>query len=248
MPVALKDCRYGRMMFLPNDNCMGRMLAGYGEFSEEEIELFRRIVRPWDAVVDAGANIGCMTIPLAQMVGVNGLVLSFEPQRGLYYLLCGNLALNGLMHTVQAYNAALGAAGGQIRVPDLDFEAEQNFGGLSIEGRDSGYLVPLLRLDDLQFDRLRLIKADVEGMEADMLLGAQETIAKHRPFLYVENDRPLKTERLLGLMVGMDYRLYEHNPRYLPEGNCLFPEMRSCNVLGVPCETSLDGFGLPQIG
>lgn len=33
-----------------------------------------------------------------------------------------------------------------------------------------------------------LIKIDVEGMEADVIRGARETIARHSPVLYLENN------------------------------------------------------------
>lgn len=222
------------MIFLDNDVYQGRMLDEYGEYSEEEVDLFRRIVRPNDIVIEAGANIGTLTIPLARMVRPAGGVLAFEAQRALFYLLCGNVALNGLHKTACPILNALGAAEGMINVPSLDYTAEVNFGGLSLGGTD-GEPQLVTTIDAVRGLRpIRLIKADVEGMEAEVLAGARETIARDYPFLYVENDREENSARLLGMMADFGYRLYRHQPRYLPAGNTLFPNMVSLNVLGVP--------------
>jgi hypothetical protein len=72
----------------------------------------------------------------------------------------------------------------------------------SVSANDNGYPVPIATIDSMfdQLPALRLLKADVEGMETEILTGARETIAKHRPFLYVENERPDSSERLLGIM------------------------------------------------
>ena len=47
--------------------------------------------------------------------------------------------------------------------------------------------VSVLRLDDaLQLRRLDVLKIDVESGEYDMLLGAERTIRRHQPLIYVE--------------------------------------------------------------
>ena len=60
--LRVKACRYGVMMYLPNDQYIGKSLDLYGEFSEDEIAIFRQIVRPGATVIDVGANIGCHTV------------------------------------------------------------------------------------------------------------------------------------------------------------------------------------------
>ena len=64
------------------------------------------LIEPGDVVVDVGADIGALTVPLARAVGPAGRVLAFEPQPTVFQNLCANLALNDLLH-VQAFNAAL---------------------------------------------------------------------------------------------------------------------------------------------
>jgi FkbM family methyltransferase len=244
MSVEIKECRHGRMMFLANDIYMGKMLSEYGEYSEEEVDLFKQLVRHGDIVIEAGSNIGCHTIPLAKIVGPEGLLLAFEPQRTLYHMLCGNLALNGLSDRVLAFWAAVGDRDGTVAMPAVDYDASSNFGGISVVPGDR---VRLGTIDHFALGAVRLIKADVEGMEAEVLLGAKETIARCRPLIYVENDRPKKSELLLEILADMSYRAFHHAPRYLPSGNRLFPDMVSLNVLGIPREMDVVSINLEEI-
>lgn len=242
----VKKCRYGEMIYQTNDAYIGRSLDLYGEFSEGEAELFARLVQPGDTVIDVGANIGAHTVALAQFVGPKGRVFAFEPQRILYYCLCGNVALNNLSNT-WCHQAAAGPAPGTIKVPELNYAADNNFGGLGLD-RDfrniATYTVPLIRIDDMKLARCRLIKADVEGMEKKVLEGAVELIRAHRPMLYVEDDREEKSAELRTFIDSLGYVMYTHrpplfNPRnYLGNAQNVFGQIISLNLFCHPRETA----------
>ena len=51
------------------DLYIGTSLMLYGEWAEAEVQVFRRLVRAGDTVVDAGAHVGSLTLPLARLVG-----------------------------------------------------------------------------------------------------------------------------------------------------------------------------------
>ena len=238
----LKRCRYGTMVYPANDLYIGRSLDLYGEFSEGEVALFRRIVKPGDTVLDIGANIGAHTIPLAQLAGRTGHVVALEPQRLLYYCLCGNVVMNNL-NNVDCRQAAAGAAAGLLSVPELDYDAEQNFGGLDLRHEYTGlatYNVPVTPIDDLGLQRCNLIKIDVEGMEKEVLQGAAATIRQCKPILYVEDDRPDKSAELRGVIHELDYVLYQHRPPYFNPANLsnnqenVFPNIASFNLFCYP--------------
>jgi hypothetical protein len=55
-------------------------------------------------------------------------------------------------------------------------------------------------IDDLQLERCRLIKLDVEGMELEALLVASDTIRRLQAILYLENDRKEDAEELESLV------------------------------------------------
>ena len=46
-----------------------------------------------------------------------------------------------------------------------------------------------------------------------------ELIRRHRPSLYVENDRPAKSANLIAHLLGERYRLYFHGSRLFNPGN-----------------------------
>jgi FkbM family methyltransferase len=181
---------------------------------------------------------------LAKLVGPHGTVIAFEPQRAMFYLLCANLALNEQFQ-VRAYRAAAGSAVGAIKVPRIDHRADANFGGVSLHASGPGEDVPLIVVDGFPLASLRLLKIDVEGMEAEVLLGARQTIARHRPILYVENDRREKSAALIGLIRGFGYDLYWDLPTLFNPNNFagrsenVFPGTISINLLCIPEELKI---------
>ena len=227
----LSRCRYGTMLYPPRDHFIGRSLELYGEFSEAEVALFRQLIRPGQTVVDVGANVGTHTLPLAQLVGADGRVLAFEPQRWLYYCLCANVALNDLTNVV-CHEAAIGESRGSLVVPELDYAAGGNYGGLELGDVNPGgwsYTVPLERIDDLKLTQCHFIKIDVEGMEKQVLAGAVETIRRFQPLLYVEDDRREKSAELRAFLQSLGYQLFLHGPPLFNPNNFLG---RRDNVFG----------------
>jgi FkbM family methyltransferase len=235
----LKPCRHGLLLYNIHDMYIGRSLDLYGEFSEGEIELFGQFLKPGMVAVEVGANIGAHTVFLAQRVGPTGHVLAFEPQRVVYQTLCANLALNSITN-VRAWNAAVGAAAGEIVVPSLDYRQERNYGGLGLGGYAHGERVPLLTLDSLQLPACHLLKIDVEGMEEAVLEGARETVRRLKPILYVENDRRDKAAALIRLIDSLDYHMYWHTPplfnpqNYAGNNENAFGAIVSVNMLCCP--------------
>jgi FkbM family methyltransferase len=151
--------------------------------------VFAQLLSPGDVVFEVGANIGAHTVQLASLVGDNGQVHALEPQRIIFQLLCANVALNDAFN-VRAYQVAVGQCGGTSKVPPIDYRRPgSNFGGVSLIGCAAGEDVPLIALDSLASPALRLLKIDVEGMKLAVIAGARRQIVRHRPGLYVENDR-----------------------------------------------------------
>ena len=205
----LIEGRHGRFLANPQDMYLGRSMITYGEFSELEWQLLDQLVKPGSVVIEAGSNMGAFTVPLAKKAGRGGLVYAFEPQLSVFQQMCANLALNDLMN-VQAFNAGCGDEPGWMPIVRFVPTKERNYGGLSLDSLkgDSIVRVRIERLDDaLDPPRLDLIKADVEGMEAQVLRGAAGLIKKFRPILYVEAHHPKDAPELIRLLQDMDYAL-----------------------------------------
>ena len=136
------------------------------------------------------------------------------------------------------------------------------WGGIRIEHLKSaakpagqlGQIVPVFPLDEVyDLNRLRLIKIDVEGMELDVLHGAERTIGRFRPILYVENEFPERSEPLLRRLSELDYATYWHvvsffNPRnFRKNPDNLFGQGTCVNNLCVPTELKGEIRGLRAV-
>lgn len=250
--LRLRQCRHGPMLFATNDTYIGQSLYLYGEFSPSEGALFEGLVEPGHTIIDAGANVGCFTVLFSKLTGPNGRVFAFEPQRVIYQLLCANLALNGARN-VEARQNGLGSTAASYRLPEIDYECPGNFGAPSLTQDGQGEIVIVMTIDDLDLDACHLIKADVQGMEADVLAGAVRTIARFRPLLYLENDTKGKSETLLQALLDLDYRAYWHLPplfemeNYFEEPLNVFGSTVSVNLLCVPRGSDLAVTGLREV-
>lgn len=248
----LRVCRYGLMLYNHNDIYVGRSFDLYGQFSEGEVECFRQVVRKGDTVLDIGANIGAHTLPLAMIVGDEGAVYAFEPLRLSFQTLCANMALNSIT-CVRCYPLALDEKEGMIDVPVPDPREEHNFGGIGLGSYHGGETMPVARVDGFELKRCRLIKVDVEGMELGVLKGAEDTIRRLKPALYVENDRKEKSEALARYIDSLDYNMYWHRPPLYDEDNFLrnpenvFPGVISQNMLCLHKKAKQQITGLERI-
>jgi FkbM family methyltransferase len=240
----LRRCRHGLMAFLAADDTIGRALDLYGEFAESENQVMSLLLQGGDTAIDVGANVGTVSLALAQGVGPSGTVWAFEPQRLVFQALCATLTLNDLTH-VRAHHAAVGRTAGMVRVPALDPRRPANFGGVRIGGPGESDLVPLLTIDALQLLRCKLLKIDAEGMDYDVLLGAAATVERTRPHIYLEAQAQPATALALAWLQERNYRCYWHFAGFFAPDNYnrvaenIFGGRGDVNVLALPAETGL---------
>lgn len=226
------ESSYGRMICNKNDY-ISQVISRYGEWEPDAILIWKKFLQPGMTVLDVGANIGAHTLALSRLVGENGKVLAFEPQRFIFYMLAGVAAINSLTN-VWCYQKAVSNKEGSIFVTDLDMEQNYNFGGFSLSeplyGQPrslGGEHVSVITIDSLDLKECHFIKVDVEGMEENVLRGAQKTISKYCPIIYVENNRPNKSESLTKFIRNQDYKIYvdkqdvENNLLCVPVGSSM---------------------------
>ena len=248
----LAQTRYGPMLYNRFDKYVGGSIAAYGEFSEGEAAMFGQLVGAGSLVIEAGANIGAHTVHLAQLVGEQGAIYAFEPQRVVFQTLCANLSLNQLVN-VTARQQGLGRSLGEMVLPNVDPRIENNFGGLSLLQAGQGEKVAIVTIDSLALPRCDLIKVDVEGMEEEVLAGALNTIAQFRPTLYLENDRVEKSASLIRFLQSLNYKIWWHlsplfNPNNFAKNSTnIFGSIVSINILCQPAESAKPVNGLREI-
>ena len=161
---------------------------------ESELENMYKIVDslPDDAVIiDGGANIGFVTVPLARRKPT-AKIISFEAQRRLFYALAGTVAINDL-YNVFVYNIALGNEFGVAKMPDINYGVVEDFGSMAIASTQEGmphvldsHSTSMTTIDALNLSKLDFIKLDIEGFEPQALMGALHTIKTHRPWMWIE--------------------------------------------------------------
>ena len=233
--TALIQGRDGLMMFNWKDNFIGASLAAYGEYSYAEQELFAQLIKPTDIVIEAGSHIGTHTIGLSRMCKE---LYAFEPQRLCFQMLCGNLALAECQN-VYAEQKVVGAILGRtmaVPTPDPSLEGA-NTGGVILPGVTEGEPVKTVTIDSLGLVP-NFIKADVEEMEWDVVMGGLETIERYHPILYLESNHSHR--RLVDLVVDLGYTPYWHLPPFYNPKNFfgveedIFKGMVSTNMLCLP--------------
>jgi FkbM family methyltransferase len=164
-------------------------------------------------VVDAGANIGLVAVPIAHAVRARrGLVHAFEVQRMMSYALCGAAALNDLENLI-VHCQALGAAVGEIGIARPDYSQPQDFGTFSLLDNvgPSVDRIAVVTIDSLDLPRLDFLKIDVEGMEIDVLKGARQSVQRSEPWVWVEYWK-VDREEIKAQFAGLEYKFYLIDP------------------------------------
>jgi FkbM family methyltransferase len=233
------------MRALSEDRFITPCLEVYGEYSREEWLVLEQLAKPGMTVVEAGANIGSLTVPLARRCAP-GILYAFEPQKFVLGLLCDNLRLNGITN-VKPILAGCGAEEGTAVVPNVDYAHSGNFGAVSLVDQGEGDLVKIMPIDGLNLAACGLIKIDVEGAELATLDGASKTIRQHRPVLYVENAFPNEQGAVIEKIASMDYDLYWHCPPLVDamnfnnvQKNIFGQRFISINMICAPSERRMD--------
>ena len=150
----------------------------FHSYERRELAFLHRFLRAGDVYLDVGANVGVLAIEGAVAVGASGRAVAIEPIPANVGRLRANAALQTAV-AIDVVQAAIGASTGRL---SLGLTAQQasvgNMGSYSSAATESSIEVPLRKLDDVVDEvigperRVRLLKIDVEGMEADVLAGA----------------------------------------------------------------------------
>lgn len=235
---VIVECRDGKFIANENDIYVGQALIKYGEYSYLEMDAFKKICGPGDVIIEVGANIGSHTVGLAKIVGAQGRVMAIEAQPVIFQNLCGNISINSLTN-LDCLNIAASNRSGSTIIPFYDYSIKGNYGGISVGDSEVGSQVDMKKLDDVfPYNRLKLLKIDVEGMEKEVLEGAREIIERFKPILYVENDRVDNSKELIEYIFQLGYDLWWHLPPLFNEDNFngvsenVYENIISVNMMG----------------
>jgi FkbM family methyltransferase len=169
-PLQTIRGKHGLLMELDLTDWCQRRTYFTGRYYQEDLEdLISLLLRPGDAFVDIGANIGLVSLHAASIVGNE--VYPFEPNPEVFTRLLRHLGQNGFRAT-RAINIGLGSEAGTMT---LNLFGRQT-GKASLVPHDEQSTrtvkVKIQRGDEvLKVSKPTLIKIDVEGYEVSALDG-----------------------------------------------------------------------------
>lgn len=200
---------------------------------KEMLPVFRPYLPPDGTAIDVGAHAGQFTKLFSKMAP-RGHVHSFEP--GGYALsLLRKAAARRPNVTIHPYGLGEANENLTLNVP-LKKSGSVGYGsGFVGDGRKSSQptvseTVKICRLDDVveawKMPRVDFVKIDIEGSELRMLKGAQATLLRFSPALFVEiTDQTLarggSVEMLVAHLRGIGYAPVGGWPTPIPNGDYL---------------------------
>lgn len=135
-------------------------------------------------IIDAGSHNGEFAI-LAVLMGAKK-VYAFEPVSNTAKILRENIKLNHMENKIFVVEKALGDLDGFENI-FFDFTGDGAASIVSKSGKKNFEKIEIIRLDSFakkeKIKRVDMIKMDIEGFEANALLGAEKIIKQFKPIL-----------------------------------------------------------------
>jgi FkbM family methyltransferase len=208
LPVA-----WGLSVIADPAKMIGRSLVTTGIYDLAVSEVLARLIEPGDTVVDAGANVGYMTLLAGVAAGSFGRVLSWEPHPELFSVLTDNVAsLNrrGGAAEISIRKAALGPEAGRAELvmpPHMEANDGVAFIG-EAGGSARSTTVDVETVDDIVRDApVAVMKLDVEGAELGVLAGAQRALGEGRITHVVFEDHVGADSAVARTLIANGYRI-----------------------------------------
>lgn len=154
------------------------------------VTLLKALVRPGDTVIDVGAHIGLLALPIARMVGPEGCLIALEPNKRSAECLRRTLLSNGTgnqSHVIEV------AASDENALVDYYIGPNSMLGSLIMDAEDQPSVkVKSARIDDIIPDDIRidLVKIDVEGFEIQAIRGMESLIHENRDIFIIAEFGP----------------------------------------------------------
>lgn len=160
---------------MQTDAKMGDSLARGDYHQEDALKLLSYFVTAQSVVVDVGAHIGTLAVPLAKLAHK---VIAFEPAPETFVLLARNVEMNHV--SIDVRNKGLGSKSGRAT---LHVANPHNAGANSLSLETGDIVVSTL---DQEVEHADVIKIDAEGMETEILHGGEALVTRSKPVVLFE--------------------------------------------------------------
>jgi FkbM family methyltransferase len=204
---------WGATILADPTKTIGHSIWTTGLFDLNVSETLCRLIRAGDVVVDAGANIGYMSVLAAALASHSGRVTSFEPNEELFDVLEKNLiTASRYCRDVRARRCALGAEPGKVQLvipSQMTTNDGLSYVGTPQTAADRCVEVEQVTLDDeLRGTGVGLLKIDVEGAEPGVLRGASTLLRERRIRDIVFEDHHGAGSETCEILHGFGYRIF----------------------------------------
>jgi FkbM family methyltransferase len=176
------------------DRYISARIRTKGVWEPFESRLLLGLLNDGDQLIDVGANIGWYTVSAARRVGEHGQVFAFEPDANNFAVLSANVRA-GAPSCITLENKALGRTAGAATME----HSQDNQGDHRLRAFNEGHpdspakgSVSVVSLDtylagsrDFKLEKLRVLKIDVQGFEAEVLRGARELLSRLSPYTVI---------------------------------------------------------------
>jgi FkbM family methyltransferase len=197
LPVQVAVSAAGGRMLVESQDLVGRVVAVSGEWEPHVTSAFRVLLSPGDVCVDVGAHVGYYTLLASKLVGPTGHVYAFEPVPTCLRALHGNVRRNDVTN-VTIFDVAAGgreASAVMLLAPGPTPVTSSLSARMlaSPHGGEAGDFAPMqvqvAAVDSLlppeTFERVRLVKIDVEGYEVEAPRGLERIFAAGAPLAVI---------------------------------------------------------------
>ena len=197
-------------------------------FEQDELDFVRHYLTPGMGFLDIGANIGLFSLTAAKILAGSAPCLAVEPASSTRLRLEENIQLNNQGPYIQILPWAFSDAHGELplKLAQEGFDAFHSFAHPFMGGQDGVEMVSTQTLDQWKnqntdlAEKIRLIKIDVEGWEANVLKGGRNWLSQdNAPVLLVEFTEANAQQagysciHLSNLLSELGYRLFRYHPK-----------------------------------
>ena len=196
-----------------------RKLVALGRFESSDLAIIKKLLKPGDCVIDAGAHEGYISLFIAGIVGNQGKIFSIEPNEENLDYLRKNIVLNQFKNIEVIKKAVSDKAGTATFYYSPNEGAWGSIINFSNFAAEKAIEVELNTLDNISIsykaiDKISLCKLDIEGNELKAILGAEKIILNTKPYFVFEVNLLLwahlsdSIETMFNFLAGKGYKLF----------------------------------------
>ncbi|MCJ7694153.1 MAG: FkbM family methyltransferase, partial [Anaerolineaceae bacterium] len=186
-----------------------------GTYEYDKRIAFEKGIKPGDVFYDIGANVGYYSLMAARLSEPNGEVIAFEPLPRNIAFIHKHVTLNKLSKRIKVIEAAVSDKNGKAC---FNLSSSTSKGHIAGEGELE---VRTVSLDELvesgEILAPDVMKVDVEGAEAEVLLGAYKILSTRHPLIYLDTHDRNAHNKTVTLLNGLGYTITCVDGKDLPE-------------------------------